>query len=85
MIPSFNSEKNRKKCPCKKDCAERTAECHATCKRYKMWREMMDKELEERNAIAASIDTFSYDNKRKMWKNKTKSKGKKYQNGVGNY
>lgn len=38
-----------KKHPCVKDCPERTATCHAKCKRYLEWVEYHKQELAERD------------------------------------
>lgn len=37
------------KCPCDKNCAERSATCHATCKRYAEFTAARNVELEERH------------------------------------
>lgn len=71
--------------PCDRDCPERTSTCHSTCGKYKTFRERKDQELHERSLESARLNPISEANIRKMWKNKTKSKGKRHQNRVGNY
>lgn len=71
--------------PCDRDCPGRTSTCHCTCEKYKAWREKKDIEMQKRSAAVAGLNTLSDANIRKMWRNKTRSKGKRYQNRVGNY
>lgn len=36
------------RCPCKKDCPDRSGDCHAKCSKYLEWKAEHEKELEER-------------------------------------
>lgn len=49
-------------CPCRRDCPDREAGCHATCERYAEWTEKRAKELEEiqrrRNAEQILLSPF---------------------------
>lgn len=37
------------KCPCKKDCPDRSGTCRFTCERHKAWEKQHRAELEEKN------------------------------------
>ena len=66
---SFRSTPMRD-CPCKKDCPERSADCHGKCQRYKDWRVVQDARNEaERNANKARY-TLNEDKKRELWRKK---------------
>lgn len=49
-------------CPCRRDCPDREAGCHAKCDRYAEWMEKRAKELEEiqrrRNAEQILLSPF---------------------------
>jgi hypothetical protein len=43
-----------KKCPCTKDCPERSATCHATCQRHKEWETQHREQLKAINKRKAA-------------------------------
>lgn len=54
--------------PCKKDCPERSATCHATCEKYSEFSEENRKEKEKikkENYIKNSLDSYEFENYRK--------------------
>lgn len=56
---------------CKPDCAERTATCHGTCKRYKEQRQELDEtnaEQNKKNNIKNGLDTQKCKNIERIYK-----------------
>lgn len=45
----------RPKCPCTRDCAERTAVCHGTCERYLKYEQQMRLFYAEKREIARGL------------------------------
>lgn len=63
---AFNTGPIDKNCPCKKACADRHAECHGSCERYREWRKKKDEELEQRNLL--NVEPMSDAKKRAVWR-----------------
>ena len=53
------------KTPCKKDCPDRTANCHAECERYKEYARMMALERDLRASNREACSAFCEGRKRK--------------------
>ena len=64
--------------PCDKNCEERNGECHATCKRYKIYEEWNMARLKEK-AKQYTNDMYFFDRQETANKVKIKRKIKSYQ------
>ena len=57
-----------KGCPCRKDCGNRHAGCHAECEDYKKWRSDLDAKNAAIKKEKERYNTLSESAKKKMWR-----------------
>ena len=77
---AFNRSYN-KGCPCDKECPGRNEECHASCERYRAWRDQKDRDLESRHEAKQGYDLITHEKKVALWK-KSRRSGRSHINPV---
>ena len=78
---AFNMGPVDKDNPCKRDCPQRTSDCHGKCPEYKKFRDRKDAELEEKNQRHIATDTMSEAKKRAIWRKMRNSRQVRYNKG----